>query len=131
MPPCPDCCPEFVTQDLRTLIVVYKSEIVDSEQKYFFKLKIIEIANRAKITKNVLSCKLRTAILYHFNILRISREATIVIKKPALRPASVKHLISYPFCPSFYPSFCPFSYPFFYPSSYSYSPSYLLSCLPF
>ncbi len=29
-------CPEFVTQDLPTSIVGYKSEIVGSEQKYFF-----------------------------------------------------------------------------------------------
>jgi hypothetical protein len=28
--------PEFVTQDLPTSIVGYKSEIVGSEQKYFF-----------------------------------------------------------------------------------------------
>jgi hypothetical protein len=60
------CCPEFVTQDLRTSIVVYKSEIIDSEQKYFFILKIIEIANGAKIMENVLSYKLRTAVLLFF-----------------------------------------------------------------
>ena len=42
-------CPEFVTQDLPTSIVGYKSEIVGSEQKYFFIFKITEIGNGAKI----------------------------------------------------------------------------------